>query len=101
MKLLAGLIFAALLAAQTAPTTADQAPKRDTSYIDADGTAHVTRVVPVPDTISPEVQKRLRRQEPDQGPPVSLADRRKGPTPTRRGRAWSGASCVRIDLWKR
>ncbi|HLK19473.1 MAG TPA: alpha/beta hydrolase fold domain-containing protein [Bryobacteraceae bacterium] len=78
MKLLAGLIFAALLAAQTAPTTADQAPKRDTSYIDADGTAHVTRVVPVPDTISPEVQKRLRRQEPDQGPPVSLADRRKG-----------------------
>jgi monoterpene epsilon-lactone hydrolase len=60
------------------PTTAAQAPTRDTSYIDAQGTAHVTRVVPVPKTISAEAQRRLSRPEPDQGPPQSLAERRKG-----------------------
>ena len=60
------------------PTTAAQAPTRDTSYVDAQGTAHVTRVVPVPKTISSEAQRRLSRPEPDQGPPQSLADRRKG-----------------------
>jgi monoterpene epsilon-lactone hydrolase len=60
------------------PTIAAQAPIRNTSYIDAEGTAHVTRVVPVPKTISAEAQHRLSRPEPDQGPPQSLADRRKG-----------------------
>ncbi len=60
------------------PTTAAQAPTRDTSYIDSQGTAHVTRVVPVPKTISIEAQRRLSRPDPDQGPPQSLADRRKG-----------------------
>jgi len=65
-------------AAAPMPTTAAQAPTRDTSYIDAQGTAHVTRVVPVPRTISAEAQRRLSRPEPDQGPPQSLADRRKG-----------------------
>jgi monoterpene epsilon-lactone hydrolase len=59
------------------PTTATEAPNRDTSYIDANGSAHVTRVVPVPQTISPEAQKSLGRQEPDQGPPQPLEQRRK------------------------
>ena len=59
------------------PTTAAEAPTRDTSYIDADGTARVTRVIPVPKTISPEAQKVLARQQPDQGPPEPLAERRK------------------------
>ncbi len=70
---------AALFAQQPAPapTTAAEAPTRDTSYIDAQGTAHVTRVVPVPQTLSPEAQKAVGRAEPDQGPPQSLADRRK------------------------
>ncbi len=58
------------------PTTAAEAPNQDTSYIDANGTAHVTRVVPVPATISPEAQKVVARSQPDQGPPESLADRR-------------------------
>ena len=62
--------------AAPAPTTAADAPNRDTSYIDAEGTAHVTRVVPVPTTISPEAQKVLGRAMPDQGPPESLAERR-------------------------
>lgn len=59
------------------PTTAAEAPNRDTSYIDPQGTAHVTRVVPVPQDLSPQAQLMLGRPEPDQGPPQSLADRRK------------------------
>jgi len=59
------------------PTTAAEAPSRDTSYIDEQGTAHVTRVVPVPQTISPQAQLMLGHPEPDQGPPQPLADRRK------------------------
>ncbi len=58
------------------PTTAAEAPTRDTSYIDAQGTAHVTRVVPIPQTISPQAQKSLMRAEPDQGSPEPLAVRR-------------------------
>ena len=54
-----------------------EAPNRDTSYIDANGTAHVTRVVPVPQTVSPEAQKSISRAEPDQGPPQPLEERRK------------------------
>lgn len=48
----------------------------DTSFIDPDGTAHVTRVVPVPTTISPEAQQTLRRQVSDVATPESLAERR-------------------------
>jgi monoterpene epsilon-lactone hydrolase len=59
------------------PTTAAEAPNRDSSYIDADGTAHVTRVVPVPKTISPQAQLGLGHAAPDEGPPQSLAERRR------------------------
>lgn len=60
------------------PTTAAEAPTRDTSFIDGDGTAHVTRVVPVPEDLSPQARKALARPQPDQGPPQTLAERRKG-----------------------
>jgi acetyl esterase/lipase len=71
------LLAPALMAAQQpTPTTAAQAPSSVTSYIDAQGTAHVTRVVPVPVTISPEAQQWLGQAAPDQGPPESLAERR-------------------------
>ncbi len=59
------------------PTTAAEAPNRDTSYIDEKGTAHVTRVVPVPQTVSTEAQHSIGRAEPDQGPPQPLSERRK------------------------
>ncbi|MGA2084970.1 MAG: alpha/beta hydrolase [Terracidiphilus sp.] len=73
------LTSAALAAQQPAPqpTTVAEAPNRDTSFIDAQGTAHVTRVVPVPQTISTQAQLALGRAEPDQGPPQSLAERRR------------------------
>ena len=50
-------------------TTAADAASSDTSYIDADGTARVTRVVPVPSTVSPEAQKSLSRQVSDAAKP--------------------------------
>ncbi len=74
------LLASAALTAQPAPpapTTAAEAPQRDTSYIDEQGTAHITRVVPVPQTVSIQSQYFLRHALPDQGPPESLADRRK------------------------
>ncbi len=80
---LSAIVFLALastaaLAQQPAPTTAATAPNADTSYIDAQGTAHVTRVVPIPDTISPEAKHALAVPYPDQDPPASLAQRRAG-----------------------
>ncbi len=53
-------------------------PDTDSSFIDADGTAHVTRVVPIPDTISPEAKKVLARRTSDAPQPDDLAKRRSG-----------------------
>jgi epsilon-lactone hydrolase len=65
------------------PTTAAEAPDRDSgypdrdsAYIDPQGIAHITRVVPVPATISPEAQKMLSRAIPDQAVTETLAERR-------------------------
>lgn len=77
LLLLPAIPLAAQQATQPAPTTAAEAPQRDTSFIDAQGTAHVTRVVPVPQDLSPQAQLSLGRAEPDQGPPQSLEERRK------------------------
>jgi len=87
MKLLPIAVFllasTGLTAQQTAaptpkPTTAADAPNGDTSYIDAQGAAHITRVVPIPEDLSTQARTSLTRPEPDQGPPQSLAERRKG-----------------------
>ncbi len=59
-------------------TTAAQAPDRDTSYIDANGTAHVTRVVPIPADLSPEAKKILARPMSDAQRPQTLEERRHG-----------------------
>ena len=57
-------------------TTKDSAAQKDSSYIDADGTAHITRVVPLPATVSPEAQKGLAHQVSDANPNQTLAQRR-------------------------
>jgi len=59
-----------------APTTAATAATRDTSYIDENGTAHITRVIPIPDDLSPEARASVARPGPDQAPPEPLAKRR-------------------------
>ena len=48
-----------LLAKQS---SAQSAPQENSSFIDEEGTAYITRIVPVPQTISPEAQKSLARQ---------------------------------------
>ncbi len=73
----AGAVLGAQQAPAPQPTSAADAATRDTSYIDAEGTAHITRIVPVPQTLSAEAQASLRRAEPDQGPPQSLDERRR------------------------
>ena len=74
----AGLLTSSLMIGQQVrqPTSASEAPTRDTSYIDANGTAHITRVVPVPQDLSPEAQKFISKAVPDEAPPESLATRR-------------------------
>ncbi|HXE11964.1 MAG TPA: alpha/beta hydrolase [Bryobacteraceae bacterium] len=57
-------------------TGSASAPQSDTSYIDASGTAHVTRVVPVPGTVSPQAQKSLARTVSDAPSNETLAQRR-------------------------
>ena len=51
-------------------------PQSDSSLIDDHGTAHVTRVVPVPDTLSPQAQKAVAVAIPDTEVPEDLATRR-------------------------
>lgn len=74
-------LVASSLVAQTAaqqPTSAADAANRDTSYIDANGTAHITRVIPVPQALSPEAQAFISHRLPDEAPEPSLEERRKG-----------------------
>jgi monoterpene epsilon-lactone hydrolase len=67
--------------AQTTQTgaTPPPGPLTDTSVIDANGTAHITRVVPMPTTLSPEARRHLSKQVSDApAPPTTAAQRRPG-----------------------
>jgi len=70
-------------AQQSAPaenhsTTESEAPQRDTSFIDSAGRAHITRVIPVPESLSFQSRYWLAEPVKDGGPEMSLAERRKG-----------------------
>jgi len=71
------MLFCLPLAAQQG-TTAAQAPNRDTSYIAPDGTAHITRIVPVPRSLSPQAQKFLMSPVSDAYSAQTLQQRRTG-----------------------
>lgn len=72
----AGTLLILLTAAAAAPQNeATPVPQTDTCTVDPDGTAHITRVIPVPGTISPEAQKFISRAGPS-GPEPTLAERR-------------------------
>jgi acetyl esterase/lipase len=60
----------------TAQTTAPANP--DSATFDPDGTAHITRVVPMPATISPEARQWLKDIEGQQTQSATLAERRAG-----------------------
>lgn len=52
-------------------------PQSNSAYIDEKGTAHVTRVVPVPKTVGPEAQAFMSQRRSDSDAPPSVADNRK------------------------
>ncbi len=78
-KLALVFVIMAVIAAQT---LAQQPPcdtkQSDSSTIAQDGTAYVTRIVPVPTTISLEAQRVLARVESDAAVPQTLQQRRTG-----------------------
>lgn len=80
---------------QTAPSAA--VPQSDTCTVDADGTAHITRVVPVPQTLSPEAQKFISRPVPA-GPEPTLAQRRTFTDKFRIGRAAEARRLYPVDV---
>jgi epsilon-lactone hydrolase len=69
--LLAVCALATSLAAQASPSV-----QQDSAAFDPDGTAHITRVVPMPSTISPEAQKWLASFTQKKPGPETLAERR-------------------------
>ncbi|MFT4114809.1 alpha/beta hydrolase fold domain-containing protein [Silvibacterium sp.] len=75
---IAALALCLLPSLAIAQTSAQAAPRADASYIAPDGTAHVSRIVPVPTTISPEAQKMLAKPMSDARKPQTLAERRAG-----------------------
>ena len=62
--------------ATTPATTAATAVSHNSSYIEPDGTAHVGRIVPVPQSLSPQAQATLRRPAMDADVPEPLEKRR-------------------------
>src|SRR3984957_19372100 len=71
LHFIATAAMAATMAAQSA------AVPQDSATFDTDGTAHIMRVIPMPQTISPEAQKWLESLNQQKvGPPESLAERR-------------------------
>lgn len=74
------VLIGALAAASISPSTvAGQStsnPQPDSATFDPDGRAHLTRVVPMPSTISPEAQKWLESLEHTIPGPETLAERR-------------------------
>jgi epsilon-lactone hydrolase len=75
----AGFFFISLAAVQDVAGQSSREEKpMDSSKIAPDGTAYVTRVVPVPTTVSPEAQKMLARVESDAAVPQTLEERRTG-----------------------
>lgn len=55
-----------------------QEAKPDTSVLSPDGTVHITRVIPVPETVSPETRRFLARPVAPEAPPPTLDQSRAG-----------------------
>jgi epsilon-lactone hydrolase len=66
------IMVAASLSAQS-----NSGAQKDSASFDPDGTAHITRIVPMPVTISPEAQKWLNSLVTSTPGPESLAERRR------------------------
>jgi acetyl esterase/lipase len=79
MRVSSGRLAVGVLEAWSVATCGFAQQQTDSSVIAQDGTAYVTRVVPVPKTISPEAQKMLGRVVSDAaGPEPTVAQERAG-----------------------
>ncbi len=73
-----GMAVTACAAMAVAQQTATwKGPQADTSVIDAHGTAHVQRVVPVPENLSPQARKWVGKQVNDAEQKQSVAEQRR------------------------
>jgi epsilon-lactone hydrolase len=70
-------LFAALLFVLPLHAQSSSGPQKDSATFDPDGTAHITRIVPVPQTISPGAQQWLDSLIASTPGPESLAERRR------------------------
>ena len=75
MRIYIGLLLLLTLAA-TGAAAQSTAANPDSATFDPDGTAHITRVVPMPATVSPGAQKWLKEIEGDSPHDATLAERR-------------------------
>jgi acetyl esterase/lipase len=71
---MAAMLVIALAASLSAQSSS--VPPHDSATFDADGTAHITRVVPMPTTISPEARTWLESLNHNNPGPETLAERR-------------------------
>jgi monoterpene epsilon-lactone hydrolase len=71
LHLIASIVLVPTMAAQSNP-----AAPQDSATFDPDGTAHITRIVPMPATISPEAQQWLASLTQNKGGTQTLAERR-------------------------
>src|SRR5438270_5246680 len=72
MKLLLAFLSSLLLTISASAQTAATNP--DSATFDPDGTAHITRLVPMPSTVSPEAQQWLKEIEHEAPQPKDLAE---------------------------
>lgn len=84
MKIRALPLIAAFVLSQFLTAQSNPAPPQDSATFDPEGTAHITRVVPMPATISPEAQQWLKSLEQYKGGQQTLAERRAGTDEWRR-----------------
>src|SRR5438445_9559353 len=71
-----GISFCMALLLSTTTIAQNSGPNPDSETFDPDGTAHITRVVPMPATVSAEAQKWLKEIEGDSPHDAILAERR-------------------------
>jgi acetyl esterase/lipase len=77
MKILVPYLVAAIALAPTLIAQSTPAPPQDSATFDPDGTAHISRVIPMPPTVSPEAQVWLQSLNQQKvGLPQTLAERR-------------------------
>jgi monoterpene epsilon-lactone hydrolase len=93
-------LIASLWMLATGSMLAQTPPQADSSFIDAKGTAHITRVVPVPTTVSPQAQKYLAQPVPDipGHRPLALRRSQTDAWQARAGQQWQAINPVHLSL---